>query len=146
MKLNKPSYGSWGNKSLQILKTTNSLYMAWLTVIKYKQTLKTKYKHKWYVRQLLTNLSCWKEKGSEKKWTLSMFGSFVQCITNTERTKIGAFRQVTTFMKLKYYQKGIICIGSIIDYNTVHDFNIKQEQLCFLSFVMQLLEKSTALR
>lgn len=74
-----------------------------------------------------------------------MFGSFVQCITNTERTKIGAFRQVTTFMKLKYYQKGIICIGSIIDYNTVHDFNIKQEQLCFLSFVMQLLEKSTAL-
>lgn len=66
MKLNKPSYRSWGNKSLQILKTTNSLYMAWLTVIKYKQTLKMKYKHKWYVRQLLTNLSCWKEKGSEK--------------------------------------------------------------------------------
>lgn len=57
MKLNKPSYLLWGNKSLQIRKTTNSLYMVYM-VIKYKQTLKMKYNHKWYVRQLLTNLQC----------------------------------------------------------------------------------------
>lgn len=46
MKLNKPSYLLWGNKSLKIHKTTNSLYMVYM-VIKYKQTLKMKYNHKW---------------------------------------------------------------------------------------------------